>query len=253
MSREEIEKQLRDKAHKILARMEHFKDVLHNSRFFLGGSAVAASNPNDIDIFFQSQEYINAAIRWIDSRISVVTEDIPVDSEFRKIYSGENAYTFKCPTSDVPFQFIRMPFYSLEIMIDSFDFSHIQAGIEVAEVMGKFEIVQVYWTDAYEKSLEIGDSWYMGSDNPFSALYRLGKYHAKGEVSALSLKTQTIKIVNDIFEQEYIGSAQIRKQLSVIGMSDIFEEENINLYLHSEDINRLIGNLTVLAWHKLFK
>jgi len=260
MSKREIEDCLRDKAWKILTRMEYFKDALHGSLFFLGGSAIAASNPHDIDIFFSSQEYIGAASRWVDSKAGIFTEKVLVGQGtkkviegIKKIHNGENAYTFKCPTSDIPFQFIRIPFSSLEIMIDSFDFSHIQAGVEVVEVMGKFKICQIYWTDAYEKSLEIGDSWYTGSNNPFSALYRLSKYHAKGEVSALSLKTQTIRIINDMFEQEYEGHDQVNKQLSAIGLSDVFGEKNADLYLRSGEIARLVGNLATIAWFRLFK
>lgn len=245
--KEEVEKQLKNRAHQILAKMEYFKDALtDNTPFFLGGSAIAASNPNDIDIFFLSSKFAGDAIRWVGSKTGVL-------GKIKKIYDGDSAYTFECSSSDVPFQFIRKSFGSLQIMIDSFDFAHIQAGVEVVKTMGKFEICRTYWTDAYEKSLEIGDSWYTGSDNPFSALYRLSKYHAKGEVSALSFKTQMIKIINDMFEQEYIGSAQVRRQLSVIAMSDVFGKENSDLYLHNQDIDRLIGNLIMIAWHKLFK
>jgi len=256
MPRSKIEETLRDKVCEILAKMEYFKEALHGSIFFLGGSAVAASNPNDIDIFFQFREYVDDAIRWVDSRITVVTEKEPIDNRFRKVHNGENAYTFKCPTSDIPFQFIRKLFAGLEAMIDSFDFAHIQAGVEVIEIDGKFKIMKAHWTPAYEKSLEMNDSWYMGSDNPFSALFRLSKYYAKGELSILSLKTQVIKILNDILEQGYTnerGSHVIREQLSLIGISDVLADKNSHLFLRNSDVSRLIGNLAVLEWFKLFR
>lgn len=251
MSGEGIEKHLREKAQEALSKMEYFKDALCGSIFFLGGSAIAASNPNDIDIFFQFREYLDNAIRWVGSRTSPLTGG-KIIGGIKKVHDGQNAYTFRCPTSDIPFQFIQRLFSGLGVMIDSFDFAHIQAGVEVIEANGRFEITRVYWTPAYEKSLEIADSWYTGSDNPFSALYRLGKYHAKGELSASSFKTQMIKIVNDIFEWSHEGS-EVRRQLSLIGVSDALEEKDADLCLRGQDVDRLIGNLTMIAWFKLFR
>jgi hypothetical protein len=135
--------------------------MLSKGEYYLAGSAIASNKIRDIDVFPVEGEEFN----------------IPKTG---RIVTTKNAITIK---NEPPIQFCSYRKESLEALIRSFDFSHIQAGAHIRSG----EVIAVQWTEEFLYAKASNSSSFVGSEYPLSSLVRLPKYFKRGEIQQSAL------------------------------------------------------------------
>ena len=169
---------------------------LSKGEYYLAGSCIASSIVNDIDVFPVIDEYL------------IPSENV--------IIKTPSATTIK---NDPPIQFCTHKKSSLKELIESFDFSHVQAGVRILNG----EVVCAAWTDAYLAYRLTSVVQFTGTDYPLSSLFRLFKYYKRGDVGKESAGL-TISIVAAIVKRGFNGYEDFKRQLDAVDLELIPEE-----------------------------
>ncbi|MGI9570363.1 MAG: hypothetical protein ACR2PH_11640 [Desulfobulbia bacterium] len=162
-----------------------------------------------------------------------------------KIICGtKNAVTTKITTNDKTYivQFCNYNHPSLESLVNSFDFSHVQIGAHIIDKC----VGDIYYTDAYLSSKLAETSEYTGSEYPLASLMRSFKYHKRGDFAGKSYLFTTLSILNDIVERGINGYDDFRDQLDAVDLGLIPDDlNNLNEDLLLALYNNLSGNKNV--------
>ena len=160
-----IENILRERAGRLLA-TKVVADILKQP-FVLAGGAMRPAEPRDYDIFGYD--------RPID--LSEVERRCRERTDITVIVRTDNAVTAECKGQTI--QFCKHFKPTAPELVDSFDFSHIQAGVVFN---GEGGIANVAYTSAFE-NVEVWHETpsYMGSEYPLSSLARLVKFKNRGD------------------------------------------------------------------------
>jgi hypothetical protein len=180
--------------------------------FYIGGNSLNKMSPNDIDVF---------PVNDNDFSISPFSESSKVGLEI--ICKTKNATTTHIRYKGEYFtiQFCNYYHESLESLVNSFDFSHIQVGLHVQN--DHLYSSNVYFTDDYLKSKAIESTEYTKSDYPLSSLIRLIK-------SGKSYIFSMIKIINDIIDRGFIDYNDFKDQLEAVDLGLLPEKfEDVEL------------------------
>jgi len=168
--------------------------------FYIGGNSLNRQKSfSDIDIF------------------PIKGKSIDVNSG-EKICATKNATTYK--SNNYLLQVCNYKKESLQDLVDSFDYAHIQIGAEIQN----FNIIDIYCTDNYINYNVIGDSTFVSSEYPVSSLIRSSKYFKKGQISKGQLIYSQLIALTDIIERGFIDYDDFKDQLDAVDLGLLPEE-----------------------------
>lgn len=221
---------------KITDRIEHRLKSLFSSvavclsygydSYYIAGNSCNAAVPNDFDLYPVNGKF---NFKSIKSRLKSVNGYVVCETR--------NAMT--CNIGDKVVQFCNYSKPTLKLLVESFDFAHIQIGAKVAIKWrpGDFEddiggydssyVDEVYFTDEWLNSHALETTWFTGSEYPLSSLVRLQKYAKRGCYSSKHESTADIlKILNAIVSRGYADYDDYKDQLAAVDLLLLEPEES---------------------------
>ena len=134
------------------------------------GGACNADIPHDYDIYQLGTQL----------SLSDVLSDVQSDKCFTVLSRSRNALTV-CYSGKV-LQFCTYTKPTLSELVESFDFAHIQAGVQlhIQPDCNTVDIHNVEFTPDYMKAHISDTTWFTGSDYPLSSIMRVCKYKERG-------------------------------------------------------------------------
>ena len=172
------------------------------THFYIGGNSLNKSPPNDIDI------YPTGA----DSFGTLGFDGIPV------LAHTKNATTVKL--DGVIVQLCNYYHPSLKELVDSFDYAHIQIGVEINDR----NVTSVYYSDHWRNAHLLEDTWFCGSKYPLSSLIRSYKYKDRGNFAGNSHIYSVLNIVGAIVERGFTSYEDFKDQLDAVDMGLVPED-----------------------------
>lgn len=192
--------------------------------YLVAGNSCNAAAPHDFDIYPWGSDF---DFKGISSRINSVGGYVVIETR--------NALTVNINGSVI--QFCNYNKCSLEKLIESFDFAHIQVGVGV-EIKwepgdptdgggyGSSTITQVEYTDDWQSAHMLETTWYTGSNYPLSSLLRTTKYFQRGcYAKKHEYKKDIINILNDIISRGYKDYEDYKDQLAAVDLLLLEPEE----------------------------
>ncbi len=176
---------------------------------------------NDVDIFHSTKDGLDG---FADS-VEVITKT-------------KNAITYKNDPWPVQVCSYRKP--TLNEMVESFDYAHIQVGVSVNQGI----VNDVFFTDAFVSSNAVNSTWFTGSDYPLSSLIRIGKYFKRGEMSRGSYMREVIAIVEAVIRRGFKDYDDFREQLDAVYLEIVPEK------LEADSAQSIMGLFDVLRRDK---
>ena len=194
--------------------------------YIIAGNSLNADKPHDFDIYPDNSKFDFAAIK-------------------KRVKSFDGAYVI-CETrnaltvnlSGQVLQFCNYSKPTVQQLIESFDFAHIQIGAVVhicwdpgdpedgGGYAGSF-VQSVWMTDDYKAAHIIGTTWYTGSDYPLSSLVRCIKYAQRNTyANKFEYKADILKILGDIINRGYRDYADFKDQLAAVDLLLLEEQES---------------------------
>lgn len=196
----------------------------HDS-YYVAGNSCNAAVPNDFDLYPACGSF---SFKAIEKRIPSVDGYV--------VCKTRNAMT--CNIGGKIVQFCNYKKNSLEHLVLSFDFAHIQIGAKVVIEWrpGDFEddpggydrsyVDEVYYTDDWLNAHALETTWYTGSEYPLSSLMRMQKYAQRGCYSSKhECKVDALRILSGIVRRGYDDYQDFKDQLSAIDMMLLTEKE----------------------------
>jgi len=173
-------------------------------RLFIAGSSALPSVPyRDIDVFF-------------DRRASFDHKADLSDWKDFIIYTTRNAVSLRFNGKVV--QLCKYYKSSLEELLLSFDFAHIQAGFEVKFDKGVITAGDLLVTYDCMLAHFKKTTWYTGSEYPLSSLLRLFKYAKRLNLPSKVIRLEAIKIVTDIMTRGFYSYEDLKDQLDAVDL-----------------------------------
>ena len=172
-----------------------------DARFHIGGGSLTG-RLSDIDLFPD-------------------TTAVPTPNTER-VAETKNASTYvgvSCPVQVCNYQHD-----SLQELVDSFDFAHIQVGVTVKQSQGSLWVVDCYFTDAFVQSRALGISWFTGSEYPLASLIRLSKYYKRGDMQKGSQIRCVLSILTAIVKRGFRDYEDFKDQLDAVDLGLLPEE-----------------------------
>lgn len=182
---------------------------------------------NDIDVFpVDTAEFSSVLNRCKDLKT-------------KPIYESKNALTFQC--DGIRVQLCNYCYPTLEALVDSFDFAHIQVGAYIrpmhmcstdsSESCYGIGSLLTYCTDDYKRSLLSRRTWYTLYDvtdpariermYPLSSMLRAIKYKERGLMSKSQYATTLIRILYNLLRRGFSDYADFKDQLDAVDLAVI--------------------------------
>ena len=185
--------------------------LLDNYNFRVAGGCFMDGVPNDYDVYpaygvsFDAQR-IRRNVKSLQGEV---------------ICETKNAITVKVHGKVI--QFCKYYKTKLHELVESFDFSHCQVGVEYRTVEGdgsfQTPVVEcVAWSESWAEYRITGHSTYTGSEYPLSSLIRLNKYVKRDIIKGKSYTVEVLKILADIIKRGYIDYPDFKEQLDAVDL-----------------------------------
>lgn len=220
---DELDMQLSAKARVLFAKIQPLLYEWQLSEFYIAGGCFGA-DIRDIDLFPVSNE----AFQQLQDRIK--------DVQTKPIYESKNALTFECDGLQV--QVCQYCYPTLQELVDTFDFAHIQVGVflSVAYTFDEenrvsscsIARIDTYYTDDYARSLLTRNTWYTLYDVddesrlqamfPLSSMLRAVKYKERGLMSKSQYATTMIRILYNLLRRGFSDYGDFKNQLDAIDL-----------------------------------
>ena len=186
--------------------------------YYIAGNSCNASVPNDYDIYSIKSKFNFDDIKMYAERMKMTV-----------VSETKNALTIII--NGTPVQFCSYIKSSLLDLIESFDFAHIQIGVQIHNkwndgIYEYSEVKNVKTTCEWEKSQLLNTTWYTHSEYPLSSLLRCVKYAQRGNFAGKSWKVSMMDIVKDIVERGYNNYEDFKDQLAAIDLALLDEDES---------------------------
>lgn len=176
--------------------------------FYIGGGCLLKGAPNDIDIFPKTRYSL--------------CRSLLEKSEIAVVSTTKNATTLS--RNGCILQICNYQHDSLENLVKSFDFAHIQVGVDIALRAGCFGVVHAYFTPGFVEYSGIGDSTFCGSEYPLSSLIRLMKYRERGAISKGSSVSALLSILSAFLERGFSSYEDFKDQLDAVDLGMVPED-----------------------------
>lgn len=186
--------------------------LLDNHNFRVAGGCFMDDTPNDYDV------YPAFGVTFDHKRIRSNLESLGGEV----LFSSKNALTVKVGGKVI--QFCRYYKTTLAELVDSFDFSHCQVGVEYRaryDDKGGYaspKLESMEWTDDWMRYRINGQSTYTGSEYPLSSLIRMNKYVKRGIIKGKSYVVEALKILRDIISRGYVDYPDFKDQLDAVDL-----------------------------------
>ena len=187
---------LRERGYYLIKHLTKVIPVRYTGLFYIAGGAIAGPPITDIDIY--------PGLGWT---LPLINASI--------IVSTKNATTYD--TKPWPVQTCKYIKSDLVSLINSFDYSHIQAGISVS--WPDKLVHEVAWTPAYIESRVTGRIEFTGSDYPLSSLIRAEKYHKRGTMSRQDYLRAVFATLTAIVERGFTDYDDFKDQLDAVDLA----------------------------------
>lgn len=197
--------------------------LLDNDNFRVAGGCFMDGVPNDYDV------YPAHGVSFDSHRIRTNTKSLKGEV----VCETKNAITVKVHGKVI--QFCKYYKTTLSELVESFDFSHCQVGVEyrTVEEDGSFKqpvIECVYWSPSWEEYRITGRSTYTGSEYPLSSLIRLNKYVKRDIIKGKSYTVEALKILADVIKRGYIDYPDFKNQLDAVDLMLLEPKESNAAY-----------------------
>lgn len=170
--------------------------------YYIGGNSLNKEAPHDIDLFpIDGVSFDNIDI---DKKIKDVTVELVMETK--------NAKTIK--VNGIIVQLCKYMHNSLQDLVNSFDFAHVQVGAEIIDM----QIRDIYTSDDWQKSKMLESTYYTGSEYPLSSMLRLIKYAQRNNFSKRDLRFSVVNILGDIISRGYFGYPDFKDQLDAVDL-----------------------------------
>ena len=197
----------------------NFRQLFFLDKFLIGHKGFVAGGcfknifnkqaVKDIDMFFESKENFNDAVKYFKDLIKENPE------EWRKSYENKNVWAIYSEKDKLRIELVRSVFGSPKEIISDFDFSvtkfayyRNEDNIDVEDYMAQFEVM--YHEDYFEhlqmKRLMIDD----GIPFPVSTFNRSYKYQSYGYGLC---KESKIKLITSLREIDVLNEDELGKSL----------------------------------------
>lgn len=133
----------------------------------IAGNSLNKGEPNDIDLFpADGKTFVRDGTSWKGATL---------------ISTTKNADTLLVEGCDITVQLCNYEWPTLEELVKSFDYAHIQVGAYFDD-LNEWE-PEVYFPAGYITAQATGTTWFTGSEYPMSSLIRAGKYYKQDAMS----------------------------------------------------------------------
>lgn len=175
------------------------------NRFFFAGGCLASDDISDIDVFPMASE-------------PCVWKNKP-----KPVSSTRNAETFI--VEPWPIQICHYIHPTLESLVDSFDFAHVQVGAEIeCHGEGDYSVIKIYFTDAFVVANAAGTTWFCGSKYPLSSLMRAEKYAKRGKLKRSVYVRTVLDILREVVKRGFESYDDFKDQLDAVDLGMLPEE-----------------------------
>ena len=170
--------------------------------FYVAGNSLNEEVPNDFDLYpvWKNQ---------FDDVRSKIGED-------NVVCVTKNAVTAKIDGHTV--QFCNYFKNSLDELLDSFDFAHVQVGARFTKALDGSPISNVDFTPNWLVAKSTGQTFYTHSEYPISSLIRINKYIKRGNYIGKSYIRDVIRILTDILNRGIEDYEDFKDQLDAIDL-----------------------------------
>lgn len=212
-----------------------------SEQIWIAGNSLNAGECHDIDVFFPKKGHGLGS--WGDEEIDL--DELEKDIELYNKAFGEkigkceilhisqNAITTEF--KGVKYQFCKYQKETIEELVKSFDYAHIQIGCVVDfEEDGEEnepKVDTVYYTDAYLEALLMHRTWYVGSDYPLGSLFRAEKYKRYGEMHSSEYKKSVVKALTDLIRRGYKDYQDFKDSIGAIDLL-LFDRSTSDCLFH---------------------
>jgi len=198
--------------------------LLDNWNFRVAGGCFMDDTPNDYDVYPAfgvtfDHDKIRRNLKSLNGEV---------------LFKSKNALTVRVHGKVI--QFCRFYKTTLFELVDSFDFSHCQVGVEYRHTetsdngIGTPVLESIEWTDDWMKFKMLGNSTYTGSEYPLSSLIRLNKYVKRDIIKGKSYTVEALKILTDIIRRGYIDYTDFKNQLDAVDLMLLEPKESNAAY-----------------------
>lgn len=178
--------------------------------YYIAGNSLNAEEPKDFDLF-----PIENSFDFNLVRDKVVNENNEILNE------STNAFTTKINGKIVQFCTYTKP--SLEELVKSFDFSHVQVGIEVRNKNLVFD--SIYFTEKYVEWKLTNKIEFIDTSYPLSSLIRYIKYIKRYDIPKRQYGENLINILCAIVKRGFKDYEDLKDQLEAIDLAFILNSE----------------------------
>lgn len=217
---EEIDKEVVRRAYRL--DFEAVYELLDDRPFFLAGGSLCGDPVNDFDL------YPSPVVPFDSSTVLNVVWANP--GKYKLLSKTRNAVTVKLIAKDQVVQFCSYRKPSLMELVKSFDFSHIQVGVEFTGDKEPPHADTVYYTDDFVLANVKRRTVYTGSEYPLSSLVRLFKYAKRDKLTRIGVAQAAMKILKDILDRGYENYDDFKSQIDAVDLGLPDMQEAFELY-----------------------
>lgn len=199
---------LRRRAKWLSAKIPHFGKS--PDRIFVAGGCFVRRDLSDIDVFPKES-------RWPEGM---------VPGEHPILSVTENAITVLGTDKRTPVQFCNYVYPTLRDLVESFDYSHIQAGAELEWTENGWRVCGTWWSGECIDARCAADSVYLKSCYPLSSLVRLLRYYDRGDITKHNAIRSLIRVLSDIIERGFYDREDFKDQLDAVDLGLLSEEQS---------------------------
>ena len=149
--------------------------------------------------------------------------DLPAPLKSLEIISQtKNATTYKA--DPYPLQLCKYEWPTLRDLVESFDYAHIQVGVEYEWREGRVAMAQSYFTDAFIVANACHATRFLGSEYPLSSLLRAAKYWKRGDMSRGVYLRETIAALVAVIQRGFHSYDDFKDQLDAVDLGLVPED-----------------------------